>query len=285
MTKAGGGNIKKAVGAGGIRGEIREWSYASQRRLREYLMTYRPRVQSTELSLTLTIPGPNIGSDEARKLWNHFGVLIRRMGCGAVWRLETQKRGMPHWHLLMVVPWSGETEPDPAAMFYLRMSLCKAWAAALDGLGPVTHENGIRYEQRSKMPGAFTIMMGCKDERAARIDYISNDGAGWSRYLCDHTSKGKQEQIAKGFGRHWGVIGREHFAKAAASESVHLTRAQYFRFLRMLQRWNTPLVRDSRVIPWGRRKGYRIKRGQLGRAVWFGPVALQRRLIKWATEA
>jgi len=85
---------------GGKRGEIQEWSTASRRRMREYLLTHSLGEGLHCLGLTLTIPGPGFDGPGIKKLWHAFSERWRRAGGCAVWRREVQARGTDHWHCL-----------------------------------------------------------------------------------------------------------------------------------------------------------------------------------------
>jgi hypothetical protein len=98
----------QAKGGGGVRGEISGFSEASRRRLQRKLI--RLDMRANWDFVTLTYPG-EFSKDATR--WkmdlDAFHSAIRRKWGerfgGAFWRLEQQKRGAPHFHLL--VYWAG----------------------------------------------------------------------------------------------------------------------------------------------------------------------------------
>jgi len=139
--------------------------------------------------------------------------------------------------------------------------------------------------------------------RAVDVKEKGDDGA-WMRYMQDHASKSKQEQIAIGIGRQWGVIGRKHFVKCVPEFVERLTDLERDKFLRCLQRLATPHVYEPRVFPinyiegltdvggvsrskkdrlaW--KLGRRPLRGHIGKSVWFeepAKLAAVRRIIAW----
>ena len=137
----------------------------------------------------------------------------------------------------------------------------------------------------SKWPGAWMYS----------IDVQGDGGRGaWLRYLQDHATKAKQEQIAQGFGRHWGVVGRAHFAEQEPDgEMVFSCRESYFRFWRAYHRLTQPVISyrlrrentgakfASRIFD-GRSLGWSSSRGIYGTSVWFSKAATVQRLWEWA---
>lgn len=87
---------------GGKRGKVSEFSAASRRRML-YLVGKIDRAK-LPIMVTLTYPAewPVKSSDWKRHLKNWWHRLKRKVpGVGAIWKLEPQKRGAPHYHLLI----------------------------------------------------------------------------------------------------------------------------------------------------------------------------------------
>ena len=87
---------------GGKRGKIKGFSFASRRRMMYTLARVR---RDAELPCFVTLTYPNIFPSplESKK---HLDIFIRRLKrayphCGFIWKLEPQKRGAPHYHLLV----------------------------------------------------------------------------------------------------------------------------------------------------------------------------------------
>ena len=124
---------------------------------------------------------------------------------------------------------------------------------------------------------------------AVKVEPMAGHGAGWLRYLQDHCTKAKQEQIARGFGKHWGVIGTDAFDDVQG-ESVELDDQAHARFLRAFRRLCSPLMR--RDDPTGKhkarghwpRKLQRQQRATRGASVWFSSPDTIRRIADWAKE-
>jgi hypothetical protein len=250
--------------------------------MREWLLSHRPAQGYSIASLTLTVPGPPLIVPEIRKLWNLFGVTLREMGMGAVWRMEVQKRGAVHWHCMLC--WktpSEEIEGDGFGQVWIAMQ--RVWDNCLKSMGPVVHtcktggkELHGEFDNRTSIPGA--------DRHAFVLQREEGDAMRWARYMQDHATKAKQEQIAQNMGRHWGVINKACFARVLPDETVKLSPKEYFRVLRMMQRLGTPRIKDDRD-PFGRRAGRGIKRGRIGASVWFTDPVTVKRMIVSAKES
>ena len=130
------------------------------------------------------------------------------------------------------------------------------------------------------------------------VDIQKDEGKGaWLRYLQDHATKSKQEQEAgEGWGRHWGVVGRDKFERQQAYASLKFSSEKTFsKFLRVYQRLCTPgnwqFIKERVRKTWpkfegrvfgGRARGWRITRGRHGRSVWFTNPDTVWRLAEWA---
>ena len=345
----GGGNVGK-------RGKIKGWSKDSRKRMREFLLTHKPIAGLKSFGLTLTIPGPTIEPEEARRLWDHFGKnYLVRNGCGAVWRLEVQKRGQVHWHALMVAP-------SKIGGVKIEELVRSWWLKAIDTL-PFwfVHQSGPLEEIKkpiprgckrhivgegiygvwwdvsrtpaptgTKMPDGLkhlqeaanvlrsrTILFGggvkwvqhgadTKGDSLSQwpgawrysVDVKRDGGRGaWLRYLQDHATKAKQEQIAEGFGRHWGVVGRERFNEMVADgEMVFTGKENYARFWRAYHRLTRPVMswKKRREKTGGKFEGRPFKgkslgwssgRGVYGVSVWYSRPETVRRIFEWAESS
>lgn len=211
-------------------GDIKGWSLQSRRRMREFLMTHIAPVGFRTVAVDLTYPAlpvgsesPVVGREDAISIFRAFAKRLTRAGWGFVWRLEVQPRkttrrqdicGMaqPHYHCIAICP--ADCEP---------MLAKDAWLSVLG--------------ERGKVRGAA--------EHAANVAVCD----GWSvariRYLQDHATKAKYEQIAVGWGRHWGVVNRGVWAEDKG-EMASLTLSEQYvaaRILRKLIRRRIPDIR------------------------------------------
>jgi len=238
---------------GGKRGKCKGWSPASRRRLREVLLNYRPESGYRQVDMTFTIPGDLPSREDWQALFGRFKKSVERLAACMVWRLELQERGAPHLHCLVGVPPS------------YRLKLGRE----------IVHGSDVAAEVGRLWKRALGDRMAVRGADRHAVDYHEEGGGGhWLRYLCDHASKAKQAQVAVGWGRHWGVIGKGHMVKLPG-ESISLTPQQWPRLVRTLRR----LCRRS--IPadcaFGFKLGYAPRRGYWGRSVWFvAPTTLKR---------
>jgi len=213
-------------------GDIKGWSLASRRRMREWLMTHNGPSGWSSVAIDLTFPAMPVGSpdvvitrQDAISVFRAFAMRLTRAGWGLVWRLEVQPRKktkradlrgipQPHYHCIGVCP----PGVDP-------MSARDHWLAVL---GP-----------RGAVPGAV--------EHAARVAVCDDWTGARIRYLHDHASKAKLEQVAAGWGRHWGVIGRGAF-ELETGKRADLTREQEWIAARILRKLIRRRVHDSRGV-------------------------------------
>lgn len=95
-------DIKCEAVGGGRRGHIKGFSIQSRRRMLEMIATIR-RDAELPAFVTLTYPGefPTVARSK-RDLKIFLQRLIRKYpGVGGIWKLEPQKRGAPHFHMLI----------------------------------------------------------------------------------------------------------------------------------------------------------------------------------------
>lgn len=284
-------NVDQPHKGGGERGKVKGWSEASRRRMREFLLTSKPVDGLTVYGVTLTVPGPPITPQEASHLFDHFTKnYLTRNGCGMVWRIEVQKRGAVHWHGIISAPRALRVADFPAPLRADYALRCY-WSEALKVLGKCDHDTEwqgrpvtLLNHFRGDLPGA--------DVHAFNVQMEGGEGA-WLRYLQDHATKSKQEQIATGFGRHWGIVGRKCFESSRPIESHEFKSAKSFsRFLRAYHRLIRPVMSyrrrrekfrkfDNRPFR-GRSLGFANLRGSRGVSVWFSRPETVKRLVVWA---
>jgi hypothetical protein len=236
-------------------------------RLRRTLLELLPPKDWSEWAVTLTVPGPVVTPERYRKMWAVFGLLVVKKGWAAIWRAEVQARGALHWHVVLHLP----PCDDPG-------EITKLWHTLLDRPEHVIHRAKVtpdnpdpdieEYDCRLDLPGARRF--------SAHVEQ-SDGSEKWWRYLCDHTSKTKQEQIGEGIGRHWGIIGRKRYT-FAHPDLQRVSDGVFYRVLRALQRLSTTAHKEPKA-PFGRKLGQRMKRGHGGRSVWFTSPDLVKRLI------
>lgn len=267
-------------GKPGKRGKIAGWSKSSRRRMREWMLTrYVPGAQV--IGGNFTIPGPVMSPEREKGLWEWFCREVDRRGWSMIWRMEIQSRDALHWHAMMHLP------PDSVDPSQNRYAVEELWHEGIRRMGPEHFDPP--YPLKSGKGEVYGLMSDCTSRMAIpgalRRAAVAKDGrhelGAWLRYLQDHSSKAKQAQIAVGYGRHWGVVGRKRYSEGQAVEGFVLTAREYYRFLRAFQRLCTPTFKTDGK-PFGRVLGSRIGRGRRGNAVWFSKPETVRRIVLWA---
>jgi len=291
---------------GGIRGKVTQWSRASRRRMRNYLLTHRG--VGREVSVTLTIPGPPVPLETARHIFQNYSIELTKRNLGAIWRVELQPRGQLHWHLLATVPEGSKTEDLREAWFdqIIKLGWVQVWwdvkkhgrcGHALEEGPDYEIDRNYVQEPGEVYPGIYSdqldlfeeygprptisfanrLMLPGANKRCTHLDEY--DGRGnWLRYISDHATKRKQEQVAESVGRHWGVIGRKYFTEVAPDEVCLLKDREYWQVVRWCQRLATPRIKCPRA-PFGRKLGYRISRGRWGTSTWFSSTETIKRMV------
>lgn len=199
------------VGGGVPRGKIEGFSSASRLRLRLALLRYKLD-NGSRVGVTLTLPW--VVSDwsavmsDFREVMHRFRVYWLRMfpDCGCVFRVELQKRGAPHVHM---VAWHKLPFPSDLSDRYFRL-----WFDSLS---------------RDLRGGSFSDFA----RHGVRIDSCPNVIAS-IRYLCDHASKKKQAQLGYK-GKQWGILGKANL-RAYGGFSFELNEREFVLFRRFLRR-------------------------------------------------
>jgi hypothetical protein len=217
--------------------------------------------------------------------------LVHNEHYGMIWRAEVQERGALHWHCVMAIRLEGMATADDG-----RDWIRGNWALTINRVFPaVEYPKPVRIQvgagwydciqavsgPLAEWPGATSCRRrGCfcgGQGHMVQIEHSERGRDAWYRYMADHASKGKKEQIGENIGRHWGVVGRKHFPQMPG-RFVEMTEKGYARFRRAQERLATPRIPDDRA-PFGMRLGFRCKRGRVGTAVSFTkPVTLEQLL-------
>ena len=190
-------------GSGGRRGPVVGFSEASRRRARFVLRNAHARWQAL---VTLTYPSAFPDGVQAKRHLNAFLTLLRKRypGLAYFWVLEHQRRGAPHFHLLLSVR-------------VPKRWLSQAWAQIVRS-GDSRH---VRAGTRVEAP---------RSQRGAR------------RYLLKYLTKGQTAHLQGWTGRYWGAS--RGLASPVDSYAVDLTLRDVGRLLRPLRRWYRSLCRS-----------------------------------------
>lgn len=209
---------------GGVRSRISNFSKASRKRMLEYMAKIRNYKKAA--AITLTYPG--IWSPNA-ELWKRdLATFKKRLAYEypevfAIWRLEPQQRGAPHFHI-MAFRYTGSLRK-------FRAWVKAAWFEIVNS-GDIKH-----------------LAAG------TQVDRLKNQKhATW--YLAQYTAKPEKwgyqfltsdGELLKNVGRHWGIHNRAAADDAAYGEYT-LTPYQLIQLRRMVVRWQ-----KSRGSDYGRR--------------------------------
>ena len=174
---------------GGSRGRVRGFSAASKRRLMRAAAAIEwGKLPGWAAFVTLTYPGEAgaqfIARDgqQARRDLRRFKERLRRhlakleAPLRALWKLEFQRRGVVHWHLLVVVP---ETEGVKAFRRWVR----DAWWEAVgsgDGVARFVGTTVKPWQGERRLIGLYFAKYGAKLGAKAYQDVRPHDGA-WGR--------------------------------------------------------------------------------------------------------
>lgn len=197
-------NTSLQPGQGGKRGSIMDFSSASRRRLLE--LTNRLAFQRDGVKfLTLTFTGCPT-NEEAKKALRRFYMRLRRRDSRAavIWRMEYQKRGSIHFHLLM---WNTK--------FWPQRALQRVWEQCTRENRSVVHikrvmnhKHLIRYVSKyiAKMPEG---------------DGFTSLEAGAYLHATNKTSAG----------RFWGIWGKDDLP-LAPEEKIYALDSEMERYVR-----------------------------------------------------
>lgn len=157
---------------GGIRGQIKGFSRAARKRLLETIAKIR-RDDVTQF-VTLTYPGEY--SPDPLRWKRDLATFIKRLkraqpNCAGIWRLEFQKRGAPHFHIILY----GTTTNAKR----LRQWVSLAWYEIV-GSGDIRHKNvGTRVDPIKSRRHAVNYA----SKYAAKIaDDVNPTGRQWGKF-------------------------------------------------------------------------------------------------------
>lgn len=289
------------------RGDIRGWSRKSRARMIATLseLDLAPLYMSADFPamITLTYPGAweTVAPDGAvvkRHLESFFSRYRRSWGenLRCVWKLEFQRRGAPHFHLLMVPP-VGRAGEDRRHDYELRRLAAEKnpslprprWRGAVG--------DGKKFRDWLSLTWADIIAHPDPEERAAHeragtaVDYAegarARDPRGAAVYFAKHGSYSEKEyqneppaawrHSKRGVGRIWGYRG---LSKALGGATI--TPDEQLFFGRILARWS------QRQRKWSPERGYyfmpAMRRVERPREIvakrWISPAGVEIRRYK-----
>ena len=191
----------------GKRGCVLTFSKASCRRLRKWLLRHDGPDGATVHAYTLTVPG-KVTPDEWRYAVNRWSTCVLRRGGCAVWRVELQRRQVPHLHVIL---WAPEGS--------------KAYRACMEDWLDRCLPDHCREVSGGKLHAVKGGPMPAEDSHQV----------GWFGYLVAHSSKHKAEQLGWK-GRPWGIVGRSRFRELEPMAEYELNDRQRSRLERIMRK-------------------------------------------------
>lgn len=188
------------------RGCVNTFSFKSSRRLREILINWSLLDGQKFLSFTLTLPC-EISSENWALLVKRFFKRLSSHSFPVVWRVELQKRKVPHLHCVSVV----RTVLDVGKIFDCWVGSCDSISDS-DGISITRHNGFLLYSFVAK--------------------WVRNEN--WFVYVATHTCKHKQSQLGW-IGRQWGLVNRT-FYHSNSSQSINLEGKNFVWFCRLIRR-------------------------------------------------
>lgn len=185
------------------RGKVREFSAKSRKRFICSLLSLHR--QPTHF-VTLTYPNDYPSPKEAKDHLHHFAVLLVQSfpKCWFFWKIEPQKRGAPHFHL---VGDFGEDWP----IFKLRAWVAATWFRVV-GSGDIRHLKA-----------------------GTSVDPVTTHRRLVS-YLVKYVSKPQGHHDWEDPGRFWGKINSANIP-SVSGVLIHLARGEVIAFKRLIRRW------------------------------------------------
>ncbi len=171
----------------------------------------RRRIVALPLFVTLTYPGSLVPDGRASKA--HLKAFCKRLlrrwpGACVLWRVERQKRGAPHYHLLVL-----------GVRFIPHGWVSRAWFEVV-GSGDPAHL------------AAGTEVRAVRSWRGV-MSYVG-------KYLAKLEAEGSEDEL----GRIWGIVGRDNLPVVWLS--VRVSRREFEQLRRLLRRFTQARSRGLR---------------------------------------
>lgn len=225
---------------GGVRGEIQGQSRASRNRLlrRAGQVTQEVQRRGLVLSVTLTYPHefPEARASK-RDLAAFYRAFERRYpDVSVIWKLEPQKRGAPHYHLLMVFPelavYSAIDRWDDWRSVF-QTWLAHTWYRIV-GSGDERHLNfHLRGDSRVGDNRIVERVRSYRQYMCYVAKYVGKvqDFEGWSHH-----------------GRVWGHWNKDAWRSIVRARLFAVGRSDFYRLMRALRRLAPAHVRRNRFV-------------------------------------
>lgn len=159
-------NIRSSVSR---RGEVSGFSRKSRRRLLNLVNQIKRKSLESALFITLTYPSEYPDVEDAK---THLDTFVKRLkrrsnGCSVIWRIELQKRGAPHFHLIVL-----------GVRFVSKDWLSQAWYEIV-GSGDLRH---LRAGTNVSRVRHFRQMISYASKYVAKLGEDDIPGRQWGVY-------------------------------------------------------------------------------------------------------
>lgn len=197
------------------RGAIKQFSKAARKRL--FVLFHKMNVVSF-LFITLTY-GQHFPTAKDSK--RHLKMFIQRLkrkypNVAGVWRIEFQKRHAPHYHLLLT-----------NVKFIPKEEICSMWEEVI----------GQRFVNQTGK--TFTRVERIKSKKHA-LSYVSKY-VGKVEKRAQRVSGFNSVSYQTAFGKHWGIVGREHLPFAIEKVYVVECDSKTYRRFKAVFQWSTKI--------------------------------------------
>ena len=218
------------VNGGGQRGAVTTFSAQSRKRFMKKI--YILQSSSRCLWVTLTQPAAFVGSIGARRMAKLWTARVRRAypAASGLWRIQPQKRGAPHFHVMVY----GIADADIKTV---RARLSRMWTAVVVG-GIV---DGEKLSARSI---GQIARYGCD---VAEME----TAVGVQRYVSRYLSRSDAAGNAAVAGRQWGSFNRDALP-VSQTDTVTVTRQVAQNVVRAARRSQTRTYKrpHGRTVKW-----------------------------------
>lgn len=215
--------IEQPQVGGGKRGKVKEFSKAARRRML-YMMAKTDKTKKP-IMITLTYPLNFPGSPGEWK--RHLKLFLKRLvytypAAAGVWKLEPQKRGAPHYHILCWMP--------VFMMAELRLWVSKVWFEVVNSGDPLHLLAGTRVELVKSERGVMAYAGKYVGKVTDDLNLSEEVRGSWGQA-----------------GKWWGIFQRDNIPWAVLV-TCELTYSEACKVMRLMRRAGKLRSRDYKSL-------------------------------------